>query len=124
MITEYKKLKITELSQLKAVIDELNELNKLNKFKDEEGKIRWIFRGDKKYDDEEASIKSSLERFFCLERIEPGKKRKEVEDELIREFKRAYHQYAYHLPDPDSTVEWLSLMQHHGAPTRLVDFTY
>jgi FRG domain len=47
-----------------------------------------------------------------------------VEKELFREFRRAYHDYAAHPPKPESVLEWLSLMQHHGAPTRLLDFTY
>lgn len=114
MITESQRMEGNNLTELKTKIDKL---------KDQQGAIRWIFRGDRKYGHKAASIKSSLERFFERERIEP-RIRNDVEAELIREFKRAYHQYAYHLPDSNSIVEWLSLMQHHGAPTRLVDFTY
>ena len=43
---------------------------------------------------------------------------------MIREFRRAYHQFALHVPDRRAILEWLSIMQHHGAPTRLLDFTY
>jgi hypothetical protein len=47
-----------------------------------------------------------------------------VEKELLREFKRAYQQYSSHVPSDSCTLEWLSLMRHHGAPTRLLDFSY
>ena len=43
---------------------------------------------------------------------------------MVREFRRTYHQYAQHVPAPENALEWLALMQHHGAPTRMLDFTY
>jgi hypothetical protein len=47
-----------------------------------------------------------------------------VEAGLIRQFKRKCHQFLTHLPLETDWLEWLSLMQHYGAPTRLVDWTY
>lgn len=43
---------------------------------------------------------------------------------LLREFRRGARRYLSDLPNQDDYVSWLSLMQHHGTPTRLVDFTY
>ncbi|MCX6856764.1 MAG: FRG domain-containing protein [Verrucomicrobia bacterium] len=43
---------------------------------------------------------------------------------LLIEFRRRAHLYTHDLPEPDSIVSWLALMQHHGAPTRLLDFSY
>jgi FRG domain len=46
-----------------------------------------------------------------------------IEKQMIRDFRRRY-------PDPadarihDDTLYCLALMQHHGAPTRLMDWTY
>jgi hypothetical protein len=80
----------------------------------------WLFRGQRVAN---WTLKTSLER--CCERLDViPEKRRPIEDRIIREFRRAYHQFANHVPNRETTVEWLSIMQHHGAPTRLLDFTY
>jgi len=43
---------------------------------------------------------------------------------LMREFIRRAHQYLFDVPEVKNGLEWLALMQHHGAPTRLLDWTY
>lgn len=79
---------------------------------------RWIFRGD-----DRARLQPTLER--ALGRFDIGLCRmKEYEENTLREFKRHYHRYSQYTPAKDSLVEWLSIMQHHGAPTRLLDWTY
>lgn len=80
----------------------------------------WIYRGQKSKD---WPLKTSLERCCERQNIRP-KRRNYVESELLREFRRTYYQYGEHVPAPEAVVEWISLMQHHGAPTRLLDFTY
>ena len=80
----------------------------------------WLYRGEHCAGRE---LKTSLER-SCDRHGVPAAKRRETEDALFREFRRAYHQYALHPPSEKAVVEWLSLMQHHGAPTRLLDFSY
>lgn len=42
----------------------------------------------------------------------------------MKKFKRRAHHYIQNLPDDDNHIEWLSLLQHHGGTTRLLDFTY
>jgi len=80
----------------------------------------WLYRGHRKAD---WVIESSIERCFTRENI-PEKERYSLEQELLRDFKRAYHQYAAHVPGDSAVIEWLALMEHHGAPTRCVDFSY
>jgi len=46
------------------------------------------------------------------------------EEIVLREFRRRYHHYSKDVPDAKDDLEWLALMQHHGAPTRLLDWTY
>lgn len=68
-------------------------------------------------------LSTSLER--CCERQRfTGKECPALERELLREFKRAYHHYSQHIPEKQAPIEWVALMQHHGAPTRLLDCTY
>jgi hypothetical protein len=80
----------------------------------------WVYRGQRSA---AWGLKTSLERCFERESVDVPRRNK-LEAELLREFKRAYHNYALHLPRSNCVIEWLSLMQHHGAPTRLLDFTY
>ena len=80
----------------------------------------WLYRGQRVAAWEP---QTSLER-CCDRQGVPPMQRPEVERQLFSEFRRAYHQYAQHVPHPDSILEWLSLMQHHGAPSRVLDFTY
>lgn len=83
-------------------------------------KTGWIYRGQRVAT---WPLRTSLERCFDRHKI-PQARTLEVESDLLREFRRAYHHYSQHVPSPSDAIEWLSLMQHHGAPTRLLDFTY
>ena len=81
----------------------------------------WIFRG---HCDSNYELQSSLER-LCTARSEWNlSSADKLEDVLEREFIRHYHHYATLLHDEEDHLQWYSIMQHHGAPTRLLDFTY
>ncbi|WP_297892240.1 FRG domain-containing protein [Shewanella sp.] len=43
---------------------------------------------------------------------------------MLRNFMRRAPYYSKNLPKQSDLFEWLSLMQHHGSPTRLLDFSY
>ncbi|HTY22737.1 MAG TPA: FRG domain-containing protein [Desulfomonilaceae bacterium] len=80
----------------------------------------WVFRGQRRA---KWPLQSSLER--VAQSYDP-KFRMDLERFFVFQFKRRAHNYLSSslLPsDEGSSLEWLALMQHHGAPTRLLDFT-
>ena len=90
---------------------------------EEEQKLRgelWLFRG---MHCSEWDLKTSLERACEIHFKKDLSKAANAEYLLYREFRRRYQNYRAGIPDPVG-IEWLSLMQHYGAPTRLLDFTY
>jgi len=76
---------------------------------------RWLFRGVR---DACWNLESTLDR------VPWPKKRWKLEAGLVRKFQRHGHLYDTIAPKMSSIMEWLALMQHYGAPTRLLDFTY
>lgn len=45
------------------------------------------------------------------------------ETKLLQEFQRRAHHYIKAVPEASEILDWLALMQHYGAPTRLLDWT-
>lgn len=87
---------------------------------DLEIKNEWIFRG---HCDEEWSLQTSFERMFD-ETGKPYSEAQEMEIGLIKKFQREAHYYGIPTFDYLNIPEWLSIMQHYGAPTRLLDWTH
>jgi hypothetical protein len=74
---------------------------------------RWLYRGQA---DESWSLVPSIAR------IEPiADTRRRAERDMVEEFKR--YAIPYLVRVPTSEWEWLALAQHHGLPTRLLDWT-
>jgi FRG domain-containing protein len=80
----------------------------------------WAFRGER---DERWPLYSSLSRYLqnfgVVPRAWPAQ-----EERILRIFKRKAHQFLPMAPEWEDDFQWLALMQHHGAPTRLIDFTW
>src|ERR1041384_342644 len=77
----------------------------------------WAFRGQQ---DATWPLFSALSRYLLTFRIHPQAWQAQ-EARMLRIFKRKAHQFLQHIPPPDDDLQWLALMQHHGAPTRLLD---
>ena len=80
----------------------------------------WTFRGQS---DARWPLQSTLARRFISTGIHP-EAWPEQENRILRIFKRKAHLFLDHIPDDVDSFRWLGMMQHHGAPTRLLDFTW
>ena len=82
---------------------------------------KWCFRGDRRH---EHGLKTSLERAAIDRWGCEWSEMPDIEEGLLRRFKREAHLYLTHEPAEGDKIGWFSLMRHHGAPTRLLDWTY
>ena len=79
----------------------------------------WCFRGQ---GDAHWPLQSSLSRHVVVSKVH--KDAWTLQERRIRRiFERKSHLFLASPPSGDE-LEWLALMQHHGAPTRLLDFTW
>ncbi len=82
----------------------------------------WCFRGQR-----EASwlLSTSLDRAVRVE-LANGyyhRERESTQRDLLFRFQQQAHNHVVNVPDIDDTISWLALMQHYGAPTRLLDWS-
>jgi hypothetical protein len=89
--------------------------------KEQEEWRNWLFRG---HQCDQWKLKSSLERAVVDRAGDNPNSMARVEKGLLRRFKRQAHHYVNAVPADDAWMEWQALMQHFGAPTRLLDWTY
>lgn len=98
-----KTVKLDSLNGIRAAFDSLAE-------------PRWVFRGQS---DSRWPLSTSLERVATWQSLLFDY----AESRIIKAFKSRAHLYLADVPAADDDLEWVALMQHHGCPTRLLDFT-
>jgi len=90
-------------------------------------KGEWGFRGQR---DAEWLLHPSEDRAILVEYKSRNTNgyyhldRRQSERELLFQFKQRAHQYINQLPAESDLASWLGLMQHHGIPTRFLDWTH
>ena len=94
------------------VIKEWEEIHSLE--------VEWPFNVYRGQSDSTWGLETLLQRIICNVKINQPLN---IEHWLLYEFKRKAHLYVQDCPVVDDITSWLALMQHHGAPTRLLDFT-
>ena len=77
----------------------------------------WVFRGQS---DSSWKLETTLERAARLNGVDI-RKIPDVESLVLKQFQRRASQYLTNAPDSENLLEWFSLIQHHGGPTRLLD---
>ncbi len=89
---------------------------------------RAFFRGLSKY---EHRLETTIERAALFEwqskdKTSSGRDRESElshECQVLKRFQSGAHHYLPSIPSDDEVIDWLAIMQHHGAPTRMMDFT-
>lgn len=98
------EIKITSVDQL------IEHLNKMPN--------HFIYRGQSNAN---WGLQSSLERI--IDKKWSADEARRFEEYSLSQFKSKFHLYDHENSKPDSKLAWLSIMQHYGVPTRLIDFT-
>jgi hypothetical protein len=75
----------------------------------------WAFRGQANAD---WVLNNAIERTGFIQQGNG------IEARFVAEFQRGASNYLSKDQTPEHLIEWLALMQHHGAPTRLLDLSW
>jgi len=106
-VQKYKEQRVESWSELQAVFEDVTYRS-------------WAFRGQP---DASWQLETPLSRYLRWSGVQE-KYWKTQEERILRIFRRKAHNLLSKIPDEKDTFQWMALMQHHGAPTRLLDFTW
>ena len=84
--------------------------------------VGWIFRGQPDLGEQDFELRTKLERTLLKAGLDRTAWR-DRENAALGFFKERARSVFAQVPNDDDVLGWLSLMQHYGAPTRLLDWT-
>jgi hypothetical protein len=80
----------------------------------------FVFRGQS---NKEWSLKTTIERAYSESLNSSSEEIWKKEKMILQRFKTRAHHYLQSPPNDNDFVEWFSIIQDYGGPTRLLDFT-
>jgi hypothetical protein len=89
----------------------------------------WLYRGQSNSNwTLQSSLYRTITRNTRIRNVNAKRKavliREKYEKEIISHFVKAAHLYLSATPEKNKNFDWLSVMQHYGAPTRMLDFSF
>ena len=105
------------LSSISTTLNDWTDLFKIN----QNFLSSFIFRGQS---NSGWTLRTSIERALSSNSEGQHYNYSLEESWMLQEFRRKCPLYTSVLPKYEDQFEWLAIMQHYGAPTRLLDFTY
>lgn len=97
---QHSTIRLNKWQEYKRFIEQLSE--------------NWAFRGQA---NEKWYLNNAIERTAFIHYY------KGIESDFVAEFQRGARNYMSKDETPEYLIEWLAIMQHHGAPTRLLDLS-
>ncbi len=109
-VTPPNHLEIVEIENWREYLDWIRQ----------DGHWNWAFRG---HADANWKLETTITRELRRRNVNP-KYWDDQEQRIIHVFQRKAITYLEDPPPVGDVLRWLAIMQHHGAPTRLLDFTW
>lgn len=113
---QYKTIRFTKWKSLRSYLFNLKEIVPIH---------RYCFRGQS---NSKWELKPTFERLSKEDYLPFNKEWQLITEKyMVDNYKSAFHLFSDHTtiyPTIKNNLDWLSIMQHHGAATRLLDMSY